>query len=216
MKPPRYGRLAGVYRWLEYAAFGRTLQKAREAGLDRLAGAKHILVLGAGDGRVLPPLLDTLPEAMIDSIDCEPEFIERARALIEPHPSAGRVQFLQADVRLWQPPSERYDAVVTQFFLDCFPEPDLGQIVTKVAGSLRLEGTWLFTDFAIPRDGPYARWRARMIVGALCGFFRWQANHPLRSLPPMDAALEKAGFVSRWDTCFSRGLIRASILMRRD
>src|SRR6202035_2815494 len=38
--PMKIGRLAGWYRWIEYLAFGRALERRRFAFLSRLASAK--------------------------------------------------------------------------------------------------------------------------------------------------------------------------------
>src|ERR1019366_5450931 len=50
-------RIAGCYRWLEYAGFGRALEHRREAFLSEVAEARRVLVLGDGDGRALAALL---------------------------------------------------------------------------------------------------------------------------------------------------------------
>ena len=52
-----FDRVARVYRLLEYASFGRALERARESFLGELGSARHALVLGDGDGRFLAALL---------------------------------------------------------------------------------------------------------------------------------------------------------------
>ncbi len=46
-------RIARWYRWIEYAGFGRALERRREAFLDDVSDARRVLALGDGDGRAL-------------------------------------------------------------------------------------------------------------------------------------------------------------------
>ena len=61
-------RLARWYRWIEYASFGRALERRRFAFLDRLATAHDILVLGEGDGRISSSCLRSHPKPRSTSL----------------------------------------------------------------------------------------------------------------------------------------------------
>ncbi len=54
---PDYDRIARPYRFLEWLAFGSTLQKVRTAFLRDLLPRRSILILGEGDGRQDPALV---------------------------------------------------------------------------------------------------------------------------------------------------------------
>jgi SAM-dependent methyltransferase len=200
-----------VYVWLEYAAFGRGLQRARESNLDALAGCRSIGVFGAGDGRCFPSLLAAAPEARFESIEFARPFIEAQRNQVDRLGAASRVVFVQADAREWRPTAREFDAVVTHFFLDCFPETELHAVIANISAGLIPGGTWLFGDFAIPDRAGFSRWRAKLVIRALCLFFRWQADHPLSTLPPMDRALRDAGFVCEREQTANFGLIRSAL-----
>ncbi|HEU5080290.1 MAG TPA: class I SAM-dependent methyltransferase [Opitutaceae bacterium] len=209
-----YGRVASVYRWLEYLAFGRTLQHSRTAFFERLGDCRSIGIFGAGDGRCFEPLLRAAPRAEIESIDIDPQFIALARERVAALPTSERIRFIQADARTWSAPSAKYDAVLTQYFLDCFTPGDLNVVVAKLAQSLSPDGEWLFADFSIPEKPAWARWRGRLWIFLLCTFFRWRADHPLRTLPPMHAALSAAGFEVAAQKTWSHGLVRAAVYRR--
>lgn len=211
-----YGRVAKVYQLLEYVAFGRTLQHSRTAFFERLSQCQTIAIFGAGDGRCFPPLLQAAPRATIDSIDIDPAFIAQSRQRVEGIDGASRIRFFQADARTWACESEKYDAVLTQYFLDCFVPSDLAAVVARVASSLKPKGEWLFADFSIPQDPAWARWRGRIWIALLCTFFRWRADHPLRTLPSMDAQLKDASFVVVEEKTWSHGLVRAAVYQCRE
>lgn len=212
---PAYGRVGRLYRWLEYAAFGRTLQRSRELFLGQLRDRREIVIFGAGDGRCFGPLLEAAPEARITSIDVDPAFVSLAQAQVRTLPGASRVSFLLLDARDWRADPGRFDAVVTQYFLDCFDEPDLRRVVRNIAESLGPGGVWLYSDFNIPGEPRWARWRARAWIFVLCTFFRWRADHPLRTLPPMREVLAETGLVELMSAELSHGLVRAALMRGR-
>jgi ubiquinone/menaquinone biosynthesis C-methylase UbiE len=144
--------IARWYRWIEYAAFGRALERYRFRYLDRLSSARRILILGEGDGRVLSRLLPLAPFARIDVVDSSPQMVELAGRRIT-HQHQHRVKFHCQDVfeRTWG--ASEFDAVVTCFFLDCFTEVQARRVIRRIARALAPGGIWLVSEFAIPEKG---------------------------------------------------------------
>ena len=197
MQAPNYGRIARVYRWLEYAAFGGALQRSRETFVDRLQSARSIAVFGGGDGRCFEAILRECPNAQVDAFDVDPVMIALVRRRADAR-APGRVTFHQVDARSVVLSPSRYDAVVTQYFLDCFTLEELAELLPRIEASLNPGALWLFADFAIPpADAPaMLRWRAKVTIAILCWFFRWQVNHPLNNLPPMEQILRSRGWTA--------------------
>jgi SAM-dependent methyltransferase len=209
MSSPRsFDRLAGVYRALEYLAFGRDLERARFAHLDRLRACRAILVTGEGDGRCLERLTQAAPHARIDSLDLSPAMLARASARLAGRPEAARVTFRRADLLTAPLPAAQYDAVVTHFFLDCFSPPQAADVMARLKHSLRPGALWLWADFALPPAG-WARLRARAWVAMLYAFFRWQTGVAARDLPPADDFFHSHGFAIEAECCWQRGLVRS-------
>jgi ubiquinone/menaquinone biosynthesis C-methylase UbiE len=202
-----FDRLAGVYRLLEVAAFGHSLEQARFAHLDRLAACRRILVIGEGDGRCLERLLRVAPAAHVDVLDISPAMLARAASRLRPEDHT-RVQLRQADVLRSPLPDGPYDAVTTMFVLDCFTATELRGLVPRIAAVLTPAATWLWADFRVPAGG-VVRWYALACVGSLYAFFRWQTGISARVLPPAEQQIEEAGFRAalRHDT--RGGLIRS-------
>ena len=204
--PGNYNRLARVYRALEYAAFGRDLERARFTLLPALADCRRILIIGEGDGRFLQRLLQLNPLAQVDCVDLSPAMLDRARARLGA--DAGRVTFQAADIRTAALPPDRYDAAVTCFVLDCFSAEDCAGVIARLVPALQANALWLWADFAVPAAGP-TRWRARAWLAVLYAFFRWETGLAVRALPPAEALIEAAGFTPLADVTLQGGLLRS-------
>jgi ubiquinone/menaquinone biosynthesis C-methylase UbiE len=200
-------RLAPWYGLVEYLAFGGALEQARFVFLDRLANARRILVLGEGDGRALERLLAFAPTAEVQVHELSGRMIALARQRIGNSP---RVRFEQGDARSCTWPPNRYDAVVTLFFLDCFSEPDVAALIHRIAGAMAPGCLWLVSDFAIPASG-WRRWHAKAWTWAMYRFFHIATGLETLSLPGMGKLLSEAG-LGRVESVEARfGLIRSEV-----
>ena len=203
-----FDRLAGIYKTLEFIAFGRSLEKARFEFLSRLATARSILILGEGDGRCLAQLIPLAPHARIHVLDISQGMLDRAAARIAHTDAAQRVTFERADLLTHPLPVASYDAVLTFFFLDCFTAGEAAGLVRKIATALKPGADWLYADFHLPARG-LARLYSRCWLAVLYFFFQWQTKLSARELPPAEALIINAGFRRRADKNYQFGLVRA-------
>jgi SAM-dependent methyltransferase len=185
----RIGSLARWYRWIEYAAFGRALERRRFAFLSRLAPSRRVLILGEGDGRTLARLLTLAPLAHCDVVESSPEMIALARRRTG---NSDRVAFHCQDARTTTWPTAHYDAIVTHFFLDCFTEEEARNLIQRLAATLKPDGTWLISEFAIPGAG-WRRLHAHAWIGTMYRFFRATTGLRTSALPPIEALMKEAG-----------------------
>lgn len=201
--------LVRAYRALEFVAFGGDLERARFCLTDALRDCRSILILGEGDGRFLAQLLPRLDVgARVQCVDASAAMLRRAEARVAGTAGRDRVTFQQADALALALPPQRYDAVVTLFFIDCFQPDDAAALVEKLSGALQPKATWLFADFVEPPRG-FARWRARIWLAVLYTFFRWQTGLKTRALPPSEELIAQAGFARAAQREFQWGLLRA-------
>lgn len=206
-----FDRLAPHYDWLEAITAGARLQRARTRWLDALAGCQNVLSVGEGHGRFAAAFLEQFPEARLTCVETSPGMMAVARRRTQKWKD--RVQWECAEALVWQP-RQRYDAVVTCFFLDCFPPEPLAAVIGHLASAMAVNATWLVTDFTLPKSG-LARLRAKGAHALMYAFFRIVVGLPARRLAPPDGLLSEHGFKLRGRHDSEWGLLRADV-WRRD
>src|ERR1700722_7962278 len=72
-----FGRLARIYRWMEWATFGPLLWRCRCAFLAEMHDRKAALILGDGDGRFTARLLECNPLIQIEAIDASSAMLQQ-------------------------------------------------------------------------------------------------------------------------------------------
>jgi SAM-dependent methyltransferase len=173
-------RIARCYRWIEYAGFGRALERRREAFLSDASDARRVLALGDGDGRALAALLAAAPHACVDYIDLSARMLEVARA----RAGTKHVVYRNEDARAARLPAAEYDLIVTHFFLDCFDETDLEPLIARLSDAAAPRARWLISEF---RGNGW-------LVRALYFFFRIVAGLRTRRLVDHHPLLKRYGF----------------------
>mgnify|MGYP002401140320 CR=1 FL=1 len=193
---------------MEFLGSGQKLHRCRTHFLSELRFARRILILGEGYGRFLADCCRTNPEAQITVVDASQRMLALAQERLHRNGlSADNITFIHADALEWNT-SERFDAVVTLFFLDCFRREQLEQLIPKLASLANAEATWLISDFREPPSG-FRRLRARLILWSLYTFFRITTGIAADRIVPPDSLLEASGFrlhqrhLTDWDLLYS-------------
>ncbi len=201
-------RIARAYRWLEYAAFGYALEKARFDFLAYAADAQRVLILGEGDGRFLARLLEYNRYASVTVIDSSARMIELARGRV-PASDLSRVRFLHADWRVLLP-SEEFDLVVSHCFLDVLDSCETQAVIAKVSAVLAPGCPWLLSEFQVP-EGFFRRLHARLWLRAMYAFFAATTGLRASKLPPYRDYLARCGFAEIDYRERRLGLIRSHV-----
>ena len=208
-----FGRLAGVYEGLERLAYGKLLMRARVTFLNELKCAEHVLILGEGDGRFLLKLLRMNPYGSVTVIDNSAGMLRRAevRVAAERPAARPRVSFRLQDALTAPLTPNTYDALVTHFFLDVFPAPLLGQLVPRLASTLKPGGVWLLADFAAPQTltSPLPRLYSQFMIPLMYTFFRAQTALPASTLAPPQLFLGAVGLNLERSQSFRGGFVYA-------
>lgn len=189
-----FDRIAPFYNAMETWFAGRCLQACRTAFLGRLSVPHQVLMAGEGHGRFLVPFRRKFPEAEIVIIDGSERMLEIcARRLDEEGLSKDGITFVHSMIEDWRGDGRTFDLIVTNFLLDCLTEEQLANAVGNLASMASPEADWLIADFQIAEKGA-RKWRSRVILSLLYGFFRITARLEARELVPPDAALRSVGF----------------------
>jgi ubiquinone/menaquinone biosynthesis C-methylase UbiE len=205
---PDFDGVARIYRWAEYLALGRTLERARECFLPRLAKCKSVLALGDGDGRFLERLLKQNPEMQAVAVDTSAAMLALLRERC-----GERVRIVHRSALLAQA-EPGTDLVVTHFLLDCFPQHQVEELVTGLGKQLEPGVLWLVSDFGVPRVRclrPLAAAYVRLLYLA----FRILTGLRATKLPNPQRALEQAGFLHLERKEFLFGLVYTELWQRQ-
>jgi ubiquinone/menaquinone biosynthesis C-methylase UbiE len=197
-----FDRLARSYALLERGTFGRQLERARFHHLSQLSSAQRILLLGEGDGRCLERLLALNPTAHIDVVERSGQMLAVAQARVGAIP---RVHFYQEDACSFAP-AQRYNALVTCFFLDCFEQSALQALVPRLAGLLQPGGFWLYSDFQEQPRG-LAHYRNKLWLSLLYQAFAWLTDIRARTLVDPRPLFVDSGLLCQDSTSLCRGLL---------
>ena len=189
-----FDTLAPHYHWMEWLLAGNKLQRCRTASLDSIPSPHQVLIYGEGNGRFLTELCRRFPAARVTCVDASARMIELARRRLTRNSLSGaQVEFIHADALMWTPPANCFDLVVTHFFLDCFRQDQLAQLMPLIASAAAPRANWLIADFKVAETG-LRRWRSQAILAIMYVFFRHVTRLPARELTAPEGYMEGCGF----------------------
>lgn len=192
-------RIARAYRWLEYAAFGRELERRRFRFLDQVADARRALILGGGDGRFLARFLSQ-SHAFADCIDSSARMLQ----LSTERAGHERATYRHGDALTIPITSSSYDLIVTHFFLDCFDASGLDRLAARIRTAACPGALWLISEFRQPL------WAAP-IIRALYLFFRVTTGLRVTRLADHRPILRAHGFSLLREETSRRGLLASEL-----
>jgi ubiquinone/menaquinone biosynthesis C-methylase UbiE len=211
LRTVNFDPVARMYRWLEYLSFGPWLARCRSAQLAHLAGARHALLLGDGDGRFLLQLLAVNSGLRADVVDSSRSMLTILKRRVR-HFGGENIRLYLADGLEWEPIGHygHYDLIVSHFFLDCFFPDQLEQLFDRVLPHAQPDAQWVVSEFAIPRN-PLAAFLARGIIASLYRVFGLLTGLPVRSLPDYAESMRRRGLVLSHERRFLAGLLRSEL-----
>jgi hypothetical protein len=207
--------IAPYYQTLEYASFGKALERSRWAFLSAAAISRNAILCGGGDGRFLARLLRANSEVRVDFVDLSPCMVELAERRLTAMGRAfrSRVRFYVADLRTFEPPQSAYDLIVTHFFLDCFTDTEVAGLAVQLASWAAPQAQWIVSEFE-QAPGRIAGFWTRLAIRALYAAFRVSADLRVTRLPRYEQALRSAGFYLQRREQALGGLLGSSLWRR--
>ena len=205
--------LAPHYRWMEALLAGGLLQRCRTRWLGEVRQARRALLAGEGNGRFLGVCASALPGCHFTALDESEAMLAQARRRWLRAGGNGQVAFQRADLRVWRSGGDRFDLVVTNFFLDCFSPEELLVVIQNLGDAAAPRAQWLLADFTVPVQG-WRRFRAQAVLCLAYGFFRLATGIAAKRITRPDEAFQRVGFSLRRRASFNGGLLHADLWVR--
>ena len=185
-----FDRVAWCYDALTGLVFGPTLKKAQLAALEALpGGAPRVLILGGGTGWVLLEVLRRRPGATVLYLEASARMLARTRRrLARTCPAALHQVAFRHGTQAALQPTEKFDALITFFVLDCIALPDITGALARLRAAMHPGAPWLLADFRPARRG----WR-RLLLATMYTFFRLTTGLRAHELPRLRPALARLG-----------------------
>lgn len=171
---------------------------------------RNVLMVGEGPGRFLREFRRKYPEARITVVEGSARMVEIARRRM---PEGDQTLFIHSMISDWDT-DERFDLIVTNFLLDCLSAAEVEEIVKKLAYTTTSGAEWWIAEFDVP-DSIFGKWRSRLIIKLLYGFFEWVAGVKAKNIHSPAEALHKEGFILAARQTFSWGLLKGERWSRR-
>jgi ubiquinone/menaquinone biosynthesis C-methylase UbiE len=204
--------LALHYQTLEYLSLGRQLERSRFTFLGEFADCHQALICGGGDGRFLARLLRVNARVRVEFVEVSARMLEIAERRV-----AGmggryreRVRFHRGDLRQFRPETSGYDLIVTNFFLDCFSDVEVQEMVSRLAGWAAPQARWMVSEFRYADSAAGRAWTNAVVRGLYLAF-RVTTGLRVTRLPNYAGALSEAGFARQWEVRALGGLLQSSL-----
>ncbi|MBC7920928.1 MAG: class I SAM-dependent methyltransferase [Ferruginibacter sp.] len=178
--PPDGGfdRLAWAYDFLAALVFGHSLKTAQAHFLATIPAHSRVLLIGGGAGWLLNQMLVHRPLSRVVYVEASSRMLSLAKRKVQDLKHAPLVEFRWGNETVIGA-AERFDVVITPFFLDLFTRQRLqASVMPRLAACLLPGGSWLFTDFVHP---PYPF--QKYLLWTMYRFFRLVCKIEAQSLP---------------------------------
>jgi ubiquinone/menaquinone biosynthesis C-methylase UbiE len=171
------------YDTLARIVLGRAWRKVQLAPIAELNQARNVLIVGGGTGQILSHLDRNVK---VTYLELSQKMIGRAKL----RKTSAKVEFVQADFLQWQTES-KYDCILMPFFLDCFEEEQIQEVIAKAKHLLNSQAQLIILDFQRAR-----KWQ-NILVQLMYIFFRLFVGLKGSKLLDFDSILLENGVVKK-------------------
>ena len=210
---PNFDGIARLYRWMEYGTLGLLLERTRNHFLPRLEGCRSVLVLGDGDGRFTARMMERHPEMRVQAVDLSPVMIGLLESRVARVGARERLRTTVGDALEFAPDGP-LDLVVTHFFLDCLTQEQVESLVKRLTPHLGEGGTWLVSEFQVPRESRLQK-PAELFLRGLYLAFRVLTGLRVTRVPSYRRVLRSHGLVRTGEHQKLSGLLTTQVWVVR-
>ncbi|MGB0850479.1 MAG: class I SAM-dependent methyltransferase, partial [Bacteroidia bacterium] len=138
----QYNFVAPFYRLISTIVFGNTILDAQKSLIKKLPQEGNLLVIGGGNGDILPFIFDHAPRLNIMYVEASTTMISLAKKKAGHNPL---VHFHHSDDFTY--PIFSSDYVLAPFVLDLFSPEKIIEIISKIDNSTGTSPAWYICDF---------------------------------------------------------------------
>ena len=200
-----YNIIANSYGLLASLMFGKSINKIQHKLIQQLPTEGTLLILGGGNGKILPLLYQHAPKLQIEYLEASSAMIELA---IEQAPSSQDISFNHNSN--FTTKHKAHDFIFCGFFFDQFTESEISQIIAKTG---KEEVSWFVADFSLTEVTKFRLWRKLQIKLSIL-FFKLVAKHAVNYLPNVFETFQQNGYRSVYMNTLSNGFYRSQVFQR--
>ena len=202
-----FSPVAGFYDALARLFFGSNLQKAQADNLINIPDKARILIIGGGSGWILQQVLQNTQNSSIVYLEASASMLHKTEKLNKDLSHPNRIEYrLGTEENIGN--TEKFDIIITNFFLDLFSPIYLSLLLDKLYRALAPNGKWLITDFVKPANNNISKWWAPVLFKSMYLFFRVTCSISATALPDWENNLKTFSLVKINSAYFYHGFIK--------
>lgn len=196
-----YDKIAPFYDNMVGLCLGKNIFDAQVHFFKEIPSSANVLILGGGTGWIVKQLFKINHNCKIWYIDSSEKMIEIAIKGTQQYNTVF-IHGNENDI----PVNVQFDAVITNFYLDCFSHQELTSITDKIKRSLHTNGIWIVTEFV-----DTGRTRHQFLLWTMHQFFKWVCKHPNTRLVDWQQVFRLKEFDVIKEKSFQDGFIKAVV-----
>lgn len=191
-----FDHIAWFYDPLKKLIYGNATTKAERSLCKDIPCHTTVLIIGGGTGEVLECLQTGVK---VDFVDISPKMIHRAQK----RKTRAAVNFIIGSIQ--DTPLDRYDIIVTNFFLDLFEKDELVETIEKLSQFKPKQ--WIVTDFVAPKRTGLSQ----LLEWTMYRFFKITTGISAHKLEDFDSSMKEAHLSLHSEQHFYFGFIKSTL-----
>lgn len=214
MSSKGFDLLAPWYDLLLTIPPGKHIKGSQYFFIDQLPFCEKVLIIGEGTGSFLKEILLKKKTKRIWVVENSKAMVRAAEKKIKrlPESEKAKVRFITTPFQEFHT-EEKFDLIVTNFFLDLFAEPTVRSMGVKIREMLRPQGSWYFTDFVPLVSSDEYGWFKKTYIQILYCFFSVVTGIEGKQLPDFEKIFMELKMEETASKFFAKKLIK-TILMK--
>jgi ubiquinone/menaquinone biosynthesis C-methylase UbiE len=198
--------IAPFYDGLCQLVFGQQVKNAQIEALTHVPANSTVLIAGGGTGWILDEISQIYPGGItITYVDISSKMIEISK---KRNLSLNKVTFINDSIENVPLPEQRFNVIITPFFLDCFSQSSFQSIFKKLDSSLKINGLWLNIDFSSAKS---SYWQ-KMLTKLMYAFFRFTCKIEATEIPSIEICFAQYNLLK--EKMFCRDFINMQVFQK--